>query len=116
MFPVVDPANSVTTGYPAAGSPEKRSLKTIASKFAARNENTPPTKRDLEIREERRQRWKRDMATYSRKGLNPYYGCYIWEELTDYAVNYTFPWSRWPFVVLINLFDKTFLAFSKWAF
>ncbi|KAI0772159.1 Alpha/Beta hydrolase protein [Irpex lacteus] len=27
--------------------------------------------------------------------VDPYYGCYIWDELTDFALNYTYPWSKY---------------------
>lgn len=33
--------------------------------------------------------------------VDPYYGCYIWDELTDFALNYTYPWSESMSVALI---------------
>lgn len=41
----------------------------------------------------KRATWKLDMTNSS--GINPYYGCDVWDEMIDYALNYTFPWSKY---------------------
>ncbi|KAF7313192.1 Alpha/beta-hydrolase [Mycena kentingensis (nom. inval.)] len=50
-------------------------------------------KRELELREERRQAWKRDLAGRPNGTIDPYYGCFIYDELLDYASNFSFPWD-----------------------
>ncbi|GJE99868.1 serine carboxypeptidase [Phanerochaete sordida] len=37
--------------------------------------------------------WK-DVAANS-SGVNPWYGCDVWDEMIDYALNYTYPWSKY---------------------
>ncbi|KAJ6607825.1 alpha beta-hydrolase [Mycena sp. CBHHK59/15] len=50
-------------------------------------------KRELVRREERRQSWKRSLEGRANGTLDPYYGCFIYFELLDYATNFSFPWS-----------------------
>jgi carboxypeptidase D len=65
----------------------------IAQKFAKHNRNSNPRARNINKREEKRQQWKRDLIGRPNGTLDPYYGCFLWEEMTDYAVNFSFPWS-----------------------
>ncbi|KIM53415.1 hypothetical protein SCLCIDRAFT_31895 [Scleroderma citrinum Foug A] len=37
--------------------------------------------------------WKRNLAGRGHGTINPWYGCDIYDEMLDYAVNFTFPWS-----------------------
>ncbi|KAJ7238698.1 alpha/beta-hydrolase [Mycena rebaudengoi] len=55
----------------------------------------PPTlpKRELALREERRQSWKRDLTNRPNGTVDPWYGCSLLLELADYALNYSFPWT-----------------------
>ncbi|KAF7334471.1 Alpha/beta-hydrolase [Mycena venus] len=46
-------------------------------------------KRQLAGREE----WKRSLSNRPNGTLDPWYGCLIYNELLDYAVNFTFPWT-----------------------
>lgn len=53
-------------------------------------------KRDVQPSEEqirKREQWKRDMV-FRPDGLNQWYLCAIWEEMVDYAFNFTYPWSE----------------------
>ena len=38
--------------------------------------------------------WKRDLTGRSNNSIDPWYGCFLWDEMVDYAVNFTFPWSE----------------------
>jgi carboxypeptidase D len=38
--------------------------------------------------------WKRDLRRRENDSIDPWYGCYVWNEMVDYAVNYTYPWSE----------------------
>ena len=49
---------------------------------------------DIDKREQRRKQWKRDLIGRSNGTLDPWYGCFLFEELYDYAINFTFPWSE----------------------
>ncbi|KIJ20687.1 hypothetical protein PAXINDRAFT_6480 [Paxillus involutus ATCC 200175] len=55
------------------------------------------TKRDgaLAKRERIRARdaWKRDLAGRGNGTIDPWYGCDLYDEMLDYAINFTFPWS-----------------------
>ena len=48
-----------------------------------------------EVQRERRQRaWKRDLSLRANGTVDPWYGCNLLDMLVEYAVNYTFPWSK----------------------
>ncbi|KAG6374652.1 Alpha/Beta hydrolase protein [Boletus reticuloceps] len=40
-----------------------------------------------------RNTWKRNLAGLPNGTIDPYYECDLWDEMVDYAVNFTFPWS-----------------------
>ena len=54
------------------------------------------TNRD--IRHSKRERlraqdtWKRNLAGRGNGTIDPWYGCDVYDEMLDYAVNFTFPW------------------------
>ncbi|TBU63430.1 alpha/beta-hydrolase [Dichomitus squalens] len=68
----------------------------LASKYAARVQNNVDVKRSdvLERREEARAQWKRDLSGRPNGTVDPWYGCDVWEEMWDYALNFTFPWTN----------------------
>ncbi|OJA08691.1 hypothetical protein AZE42_01195 [Rhizopogon vesiculosus] len=37
--------------------------------------------------------WKRDLADRANGTIDPWYGCDVYDEMLDYAINFTFPWS-----------------------
>ena len=47
-----------------------------------------------ERREEKRQMWKRSLAGRANGTIDPFYGCDVFDEMTDYAVNFSFPWCE----------------------
>lgn len=54
----------------------------------------------------RRMVQKRDLTGRANGTLDSWYGCFLWEEMYDYAVNYTFPWSeclRSPFRLSLSI-------------
>lgn len=65
----------------------------FARNYAAQGAAADLTIRDLEAREEKRQLWKRDLSGRPNGTLDPHYGCFIFEEMLDYALNFSFPWS-----------------------
>ncbi|OAX41086.1 alpha/beta-hydrolase [Rhizopogon vinicolor AM-OR11-026] len=40
-----------------------------------------------------RDAWKRDLAGRANGTIDPWYGCDVYDEMLDYAINFTFPWS-----------------------
>jgi len=44
-------------------------------------------------REVKRHEWKRDLTGRANGTIDPWYGCLLWDEMIDYAVNFTFPWT-----------------------
>ncbi|KAJ6602725.1 alpha/beta-hydrolase [Mycena vulgaris] len=69
------------------------SLKALVAESGRLSQGSGTTKRELERREERRQAWKRSLAGRPNDTLDPFYGCFIYSELLDYALNFSFPWS-----------------------
>jgi carboxypeptidase D len=52
-------------------------------------------KRTIQDRSEQKQAWKKRALTDRANGtIDAWYGCYLLNELAEYAVNYTFPWGR----------------------
>ena len=41
--------------------------------------------------------WKRDLAGRANGTINPWYQCDVYDEMLDYALNFTFPWCKFPF-------------------
>jgi carboxypeptidase D len=97
-FPtLIDPRQTVPPNSPFVSSSTSK-VKTsfrraITQQYAKRNSKTGLTARAIIKREEERRRWTRDLTNRPNGTLDPWYGCFLWEELMDYAVNFTFPWS-----------------------
>ena len=43
---------------------------------------------------ERRDAWKRDLSGRPNGTIDPFYGCDIYDEMIDYALNFSAPWSE----------------------
>jgi len=82
----------------------------IAERYAAkaaaegRDSTGSLNKRELHAREERRAEWKRDLTGRPNGTIDPFYGCFLFDEMTDYAVNFSFPWTNGGFDVY-NIID-----------
>lgn len=72
-------------------------IASVAERYAARIVNAPEvlTSRELEAREEKRQEWKRDLSGRANGTIDPFYGCFLFDEILDYAANFSFPWSAY---------------------
>ncbi|KAJ7453068.1 alpha/beta-hydrolase [Mycena galericulata] len=83
------------------------SLRTLVVQNRRVSTTSPSTtgKRDLMHREEARQLWKRDLAGRPNGTLDPWYGCFIWDEMVDYAMNFSFPWSESCLPVVYDIPD-----------
>ncbi|KAJ7769354.1 alpha/beta-hydrolase [Mycena metata] len=94
-FPTLkDPSfGSAIFGPPGAQKARKLSLKTLAKQNGRLSGVSQVDKRELTHLEERRNSWKRDLAGRANGTLDPWYGCFIYDELLDYASNFSFPWT-----------------------
>lgn len=65
----------------------------VAARYIERlDEGTLPLRQ--EERHRKRGMWKRDLSGRSNNSVDPYYGCDVWDEMIDFALNYTYPWSE----------------------
>ncbi|KAF8144926.1 alpha/beta-hydrolase [Mycena galopus ATCC 62051] len=88
-FPTLkDPSFGSIFG-PARKARGRLSLKTLAKQNGLYQASSDVSKRQLA----RRAEWKRDLAGRPNGTLDPFYGCFIYDELLDYASNFTFPWT-----------------------
>ncbi|KAI0767256.1 alpha/beta-hydrolase [Fomes fomentarius] len=73
----------------------------ISAEYTARALNAPAEKRaDFhERRAVEREQWKRDLSQRANGTLDPWYGCDLFTEMVDYALNFTFPWTDGSFDV-----------------
>ncbi|KAI0753313.1 alpha/beta-hydrolase [Daedaleopsis nitida] len=73
----------------------------IATEYGARVLSQSLAKRAEfhESRETERAQWKRDLSSRANGTIDLWYGCDIFNEMRDYAVNFTFPWSNGGFDV-----------------
>ncbi|KAJ7112959.1 alpha/beta-hydrolase [Mycena epipterygia] len=76
-----------------AGSRARTSLKALAAQNGRFSQASRSDKRELARREESRQLWKRNLEGRPNGTLDPFYGCFIYGELLDYATNFSFPWT-----------------------
>lgn len=63
-------------------------VEAVASRFEELGASLAPR----EGRLAKRALWKRDLSNSSI--IDPWYGCDVWDEMIDYALNYTFPWCE----------------------
>ena len=78
-----------------------RSLRKVVAQHWVEKNTSPPAnldKRELEVVEKRRMEIKRDLTGRPNNTIDPYYGCFLYEFMIDYANNFTFPWSEFPFL------------------
>ena len=68
----------------------------------------PAHKRDLNFPSEqleKRNQWKHEVAGTPNGTINKYYGCELWTEMVDYALNYSLPWSMYSLSFVLRLAD-----------
>lgn len=74
------------------------------------------TKRDgtLSKRERIRARnaWKRSLVGRPNGTLDPWYGCDLYDEMLDYAINFTFPWCMTFFLRYLDRLPIAGLCYS----
>ena len=81
----------------------------LSTKRAEASSNLAPLDRlkrrnVMKRREEKRQAWKRDLRGRANGTIDPWYGCFLMSEMTDYALNFSMPWSEYSaarFVIVV---------------
>jgi hypothetical protein len=58
----------------------------VASRYAERFGSTS-ARRGMRVE-------RRDLSLRTNGTIDPWYGCELYDEMVDYAVNYTWPWSE----------------------
>lgn len=59
-----------------------------------------------------RDAWKRDLAGRANGTIDAWYGCDVYDEMVDYAINFTFPWCMFiAFIIWLSLMET--IALSK---
>ncbi|KAJ3809239.1 alpha/beta-hydrolase [Lentinula lateritia] len=80
--------SQVQLKVPRKRSLSKRALSVALSSLASRDIESGTAEL-----EERGTILKRNLIGRPNGTLDPTYGCFLWEEMTDYAQNFTFPWT-----------------------
>ncbi|KAJ7625561.1 alpha/beta-hydrolase [Roridomyces roridus] len=65
----------------------------LVAEIMQRYEALEPAERDLLARERERKSWKRDLSLRANSTIDPWYGCALFPEFIDYALNYSAPWN-----------------------
>ncbi|KAJ7464615.1 alpha/beta-hydrolase [Mycena latifolia] len=65
----------------------------LVSEIAQRYAGLESSERDLLVREREQRTWKRDLRLRANGTLDPWYGCALFPEFIDYALNYSAPWN-----------------------
>ncbi|KAI0076167.1 alpha/beta-hydrolase [Panus rudis PR-1116 ss-1] len=68
----------------------------VARRYA---EKQPLEKESINQRNRKREQWKRDLSGRANGTIDPFYGCFLFDELVDYASNFSFPWTNGHFDV-----------------
>ncbi|KAJ7240373.1 Alpha/Beta hydrolase protein [Mycena haematopus] len=90
------PVNPVASRVPSSANSAFKSLIKSSLALVKAKGNSKPlplNRREAVRREERRQEWKRIIAGRANGTLDPWYGCFLLDEMWDYAVNFSSPWT-----------------------
>lgn len=122
-FPPVGPTTPPTEGGEArVATLASRSPKLIRKNLVAIAKGMPnpasglvrretaPEAREVIAREHARRTWleekriikKRDLTGRANGTIDPFYGCFLSEEIEDYALNFSLPWSTYTNLVAVN--------------
>ncbi|KAI0688707.1 alpha/beta-hydrolase [Cytidiella melzeri] len=75
-------------------SSNKGFLKEVAARYSQQKQRDVPMSSTLHKRT-MLNNWKRDLQGRANGSIDSWYGCFIWDEMIDYAVNFTYPWSSY---------------------
>ncbi|THG96679.1 hypothetical protein EW026_g5196 [Hermanssonia centrifuga] len=86
-----DDVNKKKNGSTNNGRHSGSFTSTVAKRHAERVANGWSPRHEENI--SKRDTWKRDLGGRSNSSIDPWYGCFVWDEMVDYAVNFTYPWN-----------------------
>lgn len=67
----------------------------LSSRYAEKEANEGARSVDKRFRDISQRQWKRDLSGRAQDGtIDSWYGCLLLDEFLDYALNFTFPWSK----------------------
>ncbi|EIW53480.1 alpha/beta-hydrolase [Trametes versicolor FP-101664 SS1] len=100
-FPTLNLTSGLRASLGAAGTSSRAaaSLKAAFARELAARQRTSRDSLDVSERLQKRSEWKRDLSGRANGTLDPWYGCDVFDEMRDYALNFTFPWSNGGFDV-----------------
>lgn len=84
----------------------RQMMKRSIVEYAKRTTGTQLAKRGLE-QKAKRLAWKRDLSLRSNGTIDSWYACFLLDELYDYMVNFTLPWSQDPTGAALDVYDLT---------
>ncbi|KIK64583.1 hypothetical protein GYMLUDRAFT_981785 [Collybiopsis luxurians FD-317 M1] len=96
IIPTITDPFTTTSSFGADSRSQPKLSRRKLSKRALLAARSDLSTRDIVAqtkREEERALWKRNLIGRPNGTLDPTYGCFLWEEMTDYAQNFTFPWT-----------------------
>ncbi|KAJ6536096.1 Alpha/Beta hydrolase protein [Mycena capillaripes] len=103
-FPtLVDPF--LVVALPRKSSKARRALLQRTLMALGKSQPSLLNQRDVLRREEQRQEWKRSIAGRPNGTLDPYYGCFLFDELREYAANYSIPWAQVGGLAAIDVYN-----------
>lgn len=89
--PFLDPTAPASHFNRLRKDPKQSFVEKVQSRYGALSKSGL-AKRD-EDREVAHSAWKRDLSQRANGTIDPWYGCDVYDELLDYAVNFTYPWN-----------------------
>lgn len=109
-FPTLNLTSGLRASLGAAGTSSRAaaSLKAAFARELAARQRTSRDSLDVSERLQKRSEWKRDLSGRANGTLDPWYGCDVFDEMRDYALNFTFPWCKRRSSVRLSSADTRF--------
>ncbi|KLO06645.1 alpha/beta-hydrolase [Schizopora paradoxa] len=118
--PIVNVDDTITANFTAAARPRSSNSKALSKSLvslakrsldagsAIPKKITRLMRRQLKTRDSRKAAWKkekRDLSGRANGTIDPFYGCFLMQEVYDYANNFSFPWNASPETSIQSLDD-----------
>ncbi|CAL1714177.1 unnamed protein product [Somion occarium] len=98
FFPTINPADpespEAKNNFKLRQSWRYLSKRALAANIHSRKTQLVSRNTDaLQKREAERQQWKRNLSQRANGTIDPFYACFLGDELMEYALNFSLPWS-----------------------
>ncbi|KAJ3505493.1 hypothetical protein NMY22_g17567 [Coprinellus aureogranulatus] len=102
-IPIVQPRDRIIPFQLAMNTYRQRSslFRTLVKRYAESDVKSLK-RRDRDLS---RELWKRDLSGRPNGTLDPWYGCFLWDMVLDYALNYTYPFTESGFFSVYDTAD-----------